>query len=225
MRMHLKQYTEPIFALLDEYRRLLVDHPLLTAPRLSRTVLHEFAFHQYSDSILWIPMLAQMKSKATRSQRLRRAIEDNIGHEAGLGGTSHVALAVDLMRSLGVRALDALPTRTFARSAELWLSDEFVAESEPATAGWLLVAETLVPAMFAAIAPQFAAVGADTRYFTEHVAVDCDEHAAWMAESVEDVLELYGPTAMPEITAGMADAWQETREVPDALWELQCASR
>ena len=31
-------------------------------------------------------MLAQMKSKATRSRRLRTAIEDNIAHEAGLGG-------------------------------------------------------------------------------------------------------------------------------------------
>ena len=70
----------------------------------------------------------------------------------------------------------------------------------------------------------FVALGADTRYFGEHVEVDTDEHAAWMAESVEDVLDIYGPAASEAITAGMIDAWQETREVPDALWRKQCAS-
>src|SRR5712672_3495085 len=93
MRLHLKQYTEPIFARLADYRSQLIEHPCLVAARggtLPTTILHEFAFHQYSDSILWIPMLAQMKSMATRSPRLRQAIEDNIRHEAGLGSISHV---------------------------------------------------------------------------------------------------------------------------------------
>jgi pyrroloquinoline quinone (PQQ) biosynthesis protein C len=227
MRLHLKQYTEPIFGQLAEYRAQLVDHPLLTAARggkLSKETLHEFAFHQYSDSILWIPMLAQMKSMARKSARLRKAIEDNIAHEAGLGCTSHVHLAVALMRSLGITSLDPFPTHTFARSATLWLSDEFADQSEPEVAGWLLVAESLVPLMFAALRGSFVAMGCDTRYFDEHVEVDTDEHAKWMAESVEDVLDLYGATAGAQITAGMIDAWQETREVPDALWRKQCAS-
>ncbi len=227
MRLHLKQYTEPIFDQLDGYRAQLVAHPLLTAARageLSKQTLHELAFHQYSDSILWIPMLAQMKAMARKSARLRQAIEDNIAHEAGLGCTSHVQLAVALMRSLGITSLDAFPTHTFARSATLWLSDEFVDQTEPEVAGWLLVAETLVPVMFAAVRGSYIGLGGDTRYFDEHVEVDTDEHAAWMAESVEDVLELYGPAAAEQITAGMVDAWQETREVPDALWRKQCAS-
>jgi hypothetical protein len=227
MRLHLKQYTEPIFDQLAGYRAQLVDHPLMIAARagkLSTTTLHEFAFHQYSDSILWIPMLAQMKAMARRSARLRKAIEDNIAHEAGLGTTSHVQLAVALMRSLGISALDAFPTATFARSAELWLSDAFAEQTEPEVAGWLLTAETLVPLMFAALRPSFVGLGCDTRYFDEHVEVDTDEHAAWMAESVDDVIELYGPTCASEISAGMADAWQETHEVPDVLWRKQCAS-
>jgi len=78
--------------------------------------------------------------------------------------------------------------------------------------------------MFAALAPSFGALGADTRYFGEHVEVDTDEHARWMAESVEDVIELYGGGCVDQIHAGMADAWQETRDVPDALWRRQCAS-
>jgi pyrroloquinoline quinone (PQQ) biosynthesis protein C len=225
MRLHLKQYTEPIFSRLDEYRARLIEHPFLTALDHPVPILHEFAFHQYADSILWIPMLAQMRGKALRSRRLRDAIADNIAHEAGLHAVSHVQLAVDLMRGLGITRLDALPTRVLAHSAQLWISDEFSTLAEPELAGWLLVAETLVPVMFAAIEPQFARLGCDTRYFREHVSVDTDEHANWMAEAVEDVLDIYGPSAAPAIAAGMADAWDETREVPDELWGVRCASR
>jgi pyrroloquinoline quinone (PQQ) biosynthesis protein C len=227
MRLHAKQFTEPILAQLADYRAELTAHPLLVAGKageLSRSTLHQFAFHQYSDSILWIPMLAQMKEMARRSSRLRRAIEDNIAHEAGLGGISHVTLAAQMMRSLGVGSLDEFPTKTFERSATLWLTDAFAYQSEPEVAGWLLVAETLVPIMFAALAPSFAGLGANTEYFTQHVAVDTDEHATWMAEAVAEIGDLYGPECESDVRAGMTDAWQETREVPDALWRLQCAS-
>lgn len=227
MHYHAKQETEPIFTTLDGYRSELLEHPLLVAARtgpLERRLLIEFAYYQYADSITWIPMLAQMKSRAARSRRLRTAIEDNIAHEAGLGGTSHVTLAARMLRSLGVRALDELPTAGLAHTAALWLADDFAELAEPALAGWLLVAETLVPVLFAEMAPQYAAIaGADTTYFTEHVAVDSDEHAAWMAESVAEVVAIYGPACVPAVLAGMADAWAETREDPDALWGSRCA--
>ena len=216
-----RQFTEPIFRRLAEHGAELAQHPMLTAARegeIDRETLHDFAFHQLSDSILWIPMLAQMKSKAVRSRRLRKAIEDNIAHEAGLGGTSHVTLAVALMRSLGVRDLARFPTVTFEESASLWLSDDFAGFGEPAVAGFLLCAETLVPRLFAAILPAFERLGCDTRYFVEHVAVDGDEHAAWMAEAVVDVASEYGPSCVAELSAGLEDAWQEVLEVPDALW-------
>ncbi|HEV7557381.1 MAG TPA: iron-containing redox enzyme family protein [Kofleriaceae bacterium] len=227
MRIHFHQLTEPIFSLLDHYRAELLRHPLLEAGSrgiLDDATLHEFAFHQYSDSITWIPMLAQMKSMATRSRRLQAAIRDNIAHEAGLDGTSHVTLAVELMRSMGITNLDRFTTTTFADTASMWLSDPFVSSPEPAIAGWLLTAETLVPLMFAAVKPSFERI-ANTRYFSVHIAVDADEHASWMAEAVDDVVALYGPACVPIITAGMADAWRETIEVPDALWRQQCASR
>jgi hypothetical protein len=223
MRKHMKEYTEPIFDRLHDYRARLIEHPFLTAREHPLPLLHEFAFHQYADSILWIPMLAQMRGKAARSQRLRDAIADNIAHEAGLHATSHVALAVALMRSLSID--HELPWDVLANSAQLWLSDAFAAFGEPEVAGFLLVAETLVPVMFAALEPSFAAIGAETRYFTEHVAVDTDEHANWMAEAVEDVLAIYGPDIAPRIAAGMADAWDETRDIPDQLWRARCASR
>ena len=78
--------------------------------------------------------------------------------------------------------------------------------------------------MFAALQPAFERLGCDDRYFTEHVAVDTDEHATWMAEAVQDVIDVYGPRCIPEIEAGMTDAFKETLEVPDELWRLRCAS-
>jgi hypothetical protein len=223
MRVHLKQYTEPIFATLADYRRRLIEHPFLVALDHPACLLHEFAFHQYADSILWIPMLAQMRGKAQRSVRLRDAIADNIAHEAGLHSTSHVTLAVSLVRSLAIDP-DAAPWRVLEASARLWISDAFAAMTEPEVAGFLLAAETLVPVMFATVLPAFERLGADTRYFVEHVAIDSDAHAQWMGEAVEDVLDVYGGDAAPDIAGGMADAWAETSEIPDLLWRARCGS-
>lgn len=220
MLTNYKQETEPIFSTLERYRTELLEHPLLVAAKsgqLERTTLIELAYYQYADSITWIPMLAQMKGRALKSRRLRKAIEDNIAHEAGIGSTSHVTLAASLMRSLGVRSLDGLPTDGITRTASLWLSDAFAEMSEPALAGWLLVAETLVPAMFAVIASHYDGI-ADTTYFHEHIQVDGDEHAAWMSESVAEVVSIYGPACIPEILAGMADARDEAHDDPDAIW-------
>jgi pyrroloquinoline quinone (PQQ) biosynthesis protein C len=220
---------QPIFDLLGNYRDELARHPLMEAARngqLSTEILLALACYQYTDSILWIPMLAQMKELAVRSKRLRVAIEDNIAHEAGLGGVSHVTLAVRMMRSLGVRELDALSVTPFASSATTWLTDDFANQTEGLIAGWLLVAESLVPQMFAVVAPCYARIdGCDTQYFTQHVAVDNDEHAQWMSEAVADVMQIYGPGAREAVIAGMEEAWQETREVPDSLWRRECATR
>ena len=221
MRMHLKQYTEPIFERLAGYRATLLEHPLLAAARtgeLPEPILHEFAFHQLSDSILWIPMLAHMHDKV-RSPRLRCAIADNIAHEAGLAATSHVTLALAMARSLGITTLDPFPRDVFAHTVEPWLADDF---EEPAIAGWLLVSEALVPVLFEAVLPSYTRLGADTRYFAEHVAIDADEHARWMAEAVEEIVV---ETGAAPILDGMAEAWQDTCEVPDRLWRARCASR
>jgi hypothetical protein len=229
MKKPFNDHTEPISALLDEYCASFSDHPLFLAAGESRippAILREFAFYQYADSILWIPMLALMKSKATRSQRLRRAIEENIACEAGLGNTSHVHLAANLMRSLSIFGVESFPVETFERSASLWLSRDFAEFSEPEIAGWLLVAETLVPIMFARMKDAFARLeGCDTTYFSEHVSVDSDEHSTWMREAVDDVIELYGSDGAARAMTGMKDAWLESLEVPDRLQEKLCVSR
>jgi hypothetical protein len=227
-----KQFTEPIFARLTDYKVLLEAHPLLEAGRngeLDRSTLEEFAFHQFSDSILWIPMLAQMKRETRlRSGRLKKAIAENIGHEAGLvgpdhQGESHVALAVAMMRSLGIYSVDRFPEgafeKTLGQSLNSWLSNEIADYDEPEMVGWLLASEALVPVLFESLVPSFDALpNCDTRYFHEHIAVDADEHARWMAESVDDILGIYGPDCVAAIFVGMHDGFTETRAVPDDLW-------
>jgi hypothetical protein len=221
-RFDTKNETEPIFAQLRARCDSLASHPLFAAAAAGEVpidVLHEFAFHQYLDSILWVPMLALMKAKATRSRRLAEAIADNIACETGLSGAAHVALATSLLRSLGLASVEGVGAGFLAESASEWLSDEFTRRTEPGVAGWLLGAEALVPVMFAAMEPCFARIAAcDTRYFVEHVAVDHDEHAVWMTEAVVDVLRVYGPGAQVEIAHGLDAAYAEATEVPDALY-------
>ena len=224
--MH-KQFTEPIFETLAQYRATLQEHPLLRAAQngeVERPLLLEFALLQYFDSIIWIPMLAQMGARATRSSRLRRAINDNIGCEAGFESTSHVTLAVDLVRSLGVTDLDeetrrVLVAREAKETAGFWLSDSFATFGEPEIAGYLLTAETLVPILFAAFLPSFEALGGDVRYLVEHVDVDAADHSPWMREAVLEVATLYGPSSLARIRSGMREAWCDTIEVPDDLWK------
>lgn len=220
--MHFQNETEPIFSDLRGRCDVFARHPLFTAAAEGAVpieILHEFAFHQYSDSILWVPMLSLMKAKAVRSTRLARAIGDNIACETGLSGPSHVGLAEQMLRSLGHRDLDRFPTETFAAAASYWVSEEFARYREPEVAGWLLAAETLVPVMFAKMHPSFARLeGCDTLYFTQHIAVDDDEHAVWMSEAVAEVVSLYGPRAIEGIMHGMREAHDEALEVPDALF-------
>ena len=49
-----------------------------------------------------------------------------------------VGLAVEMMRSLGLRGVDDFPREAIDRSLTHWLSDEFASFGEPEVAGWLL---------------------------------------------------------------------------------------
>jgi pyrroloquinoline quinone (PQQ) biosynthesis protein C len=215
-------YNNFIFSQLAIYQEKFNIHPLFQEAKygkLSASILKEFALYQYSDSILWVPMLSLMKSKVRRSDRFRRAIEDNIRCETGIGNVSHITLARDLMRSLGVEALSHDHLCFLQESINFWLSDDFARFTEPMVVGWLLVAETLVPQMFSKMLPCFEELGCDVIYFKEHISVDVDEHSQWMSESVQDVLSLYGPESASEILQGMEEAWEETVEIPERLYQ------
>jgi pyrroloquinoline quinone (PQQ) biosynthesis protein C len=210
-----------IFAQLSLYQEEFDAHPFFEAAKKNNIpdfLLREFALYQCVDSILWVPMLSLMKSKVIKSSRFRQAIEDNICCETGIGNVSHITLAKDFNRSVGVELLRSEPLSFLVKSVDFWLSDEFDSFTEPMVVGWLLVAETLVPQMFAKMMSSFEAVGADSLYLREHVVVDVDEHSQWMSESVNDVLALYGPECIAEILAGMREAWEETVEIPNVLF-------
>lgn len=219
-----KKYDVYIAGLLATYRTRFLAHPFMRAAKqafLPLPILQTFAFHQYSDSILWVPMLSLMKSRI-RSPRLLRAVSENIEHETGLKGASHIDLARQMMRSLNLTDLKPFPSETFAEAAQFWISKEFTAANfgEAEIAGWLMVAETLVPMMFEAVLPSFERlVGCQTRYFSEHVSVDGDEHSKWMRESVQEILENGDATVAERIIAGMKDAYEEAIEIPNQLWE------
>ena len=200
---------------LEYYTTLLAAHPLLemaATGRLARPVADEFAYLQYVDSILWVPMLALMKERVSRP-RLLRAIAENLACEAGYRGTSHVELARQFVESLGLFAPPpGCPVPDVVDTVTHWTRFP-----EPQIAGWLLAAETLVPLLFTRMRPSFASLpGADLRYLDEHVHVDSDDHAVWMKEAVAEIL--CSPSSLPAVLVGVDFGAREVFDVPDVLY-------
>lgn len=200
---------------LELYCQMMSTHPLfLLVARgdLPRAIVDEFAWLQYADSILWVPMLALMKERV-RNPRLVRALTDNIACEAGVSGTSHIELARRFVASLGLKSAPAgtsLPD--VIDNASQWTSF-----TEGQIAGWICAAETLVPILFAKMRPAFAAIrGCDLHYLDEHIGVDSDEHSHWMRDAIEQLV-LTG-TPVGDILAGLDFGMREAMDVPDALY-------
>jgi hypothetical protein len=200
---------------LDLYCQMMNTHPLfLLVARgdLPRPIVDEFAWLQYADSILWVPMLALMKERV-RNPRLVRALTDNIACEAGVSGTSHIELARRFVASLGLKSAPAGTTLPdVIDNASQWTSF-----TEGQIAGWICAAETLVPILFSRMRPAFAAIrGCDLHYLDEHIGVDSDEHSKWMQESIEQLVA--GGTSVSEILAGLDFGMREAMDVPDMLY-------
>lgn len=210
-----------IDAEVQRYHAELRGHPLRRVfaeeEGAPSALLREFAALQYIDSVLWVPMLALMKDRV-RNPRLKRALTENLLCEAGARHTSHITLCRDFIASVGVapyfgdfREYSALATQP----VELMNSVSGLSEAE--IAGWILVAEAVVPSLFALALPGFAKVeGADLRYLREHIVVDADEHSSWMRESVEELLKEGVPAA--DILNGVRLGGRTALNVPDALY-------
>src|SRR5205085_7119731 len=172
-----------IEARLALYACQLETHPFLELAHvkvLLRPVLDEFAYLQYVDSILWVPMLALMKERV-RAPRLARAVRDNLACEAGYRGTSHVELALRFVRSLGISS----PPVGCEQHDIVQVVSQWTRFCEPQIAGWLFAAETLVPLLFRLVRPSYQDIpGVDLRYLDEHVHVDADDHSGWMKEAI-----------------------------------------
>lgn len=210
--------TSSTLSFLDQrlalHEAMLRAHPFLELARnamLPREILEEFAYLQYVDSILWVPMLSLMKERA-RSERLTRAIRDNIACETGMSGTSHIEMARMFIRSLGLDVVGAGQNPDVVATVSQWTTF-----GEAVVAGWLYAAEHLVPLLFGAMRPGFAAIpGADLRYLDEHIAVDSDDHSRWMREAIAEIIQ-DDPTH-PDVLLGIDLGSREVLDVPDVLY-------
>lgn len=206
-------------AQIADYVRMLSRHPVRTlaeAGRISRTLLEEFAKAQYVDSSLWVTMLSLAKGRV-RSKKLSEAITKNILCETGHDGLPHITSCQRFVESLGIEATFG-ESHGYAPLAShaLRVMNAFDHGSEGIIAGWLLVAETLVPELFKMFRPAFLAIqGVDLHYLDEHIAVDADEHALWMMEAA---CELATEGNLIDVEIGIALGGRVLLSVPDALY-------
>lgn len=93
----------------------------------------------------------------------------------------------------------------------------FDCTSDGVIAGWLLVAETLVPTLFSLFRPAFRrSPSVDLRYLDEHIAVDSDEHARWMHDAALEIAQTEG--GFRSVIQGIHLGGRATLSVPDALF-------
>jgi len=198
----------------------LESHPiarLCAMGTVPESILRDWARIQYVDSTLWIPMLALAKGQ-TKSPRLLQALKANIRCEAGDDGIPHVTLCREFVESLGEPTYygnyqDYAPLAAHS----VGVMNALASMSEEEMAGWLMATETLVPTFFAIFRPGFARIpGADLRYLDEHIAVDSDEHAEWMNESVHELLK--NETSYERLLAGIRLGGRVMLSIPDALY-------
>lgn len=209
-----------IQAEVERYRLALETHPLarvFAGAQAPRALVQAFAELQYVDSVLWVPMLALMKDRVA-APRLKRALTENLLCEAGARHTSHVTLCREFVESVGVspyfgdfNAYSSLATQP----VEVMNSVSGLSEAQ--IAGWILAGESVVPQLFKMVLPAFKRQpGADVRYLTEHISVDGDEHAVWMREAIEELLDRGTP--LSGILEGVHLGGRTALNVPDALY-------
>jgi len=205
---------------IEFYGRQMASHPLcgvLHGEHVPKALLLEYAGIQYVDSVLWVPMLALMKDRA-KNPRLRKALTDNILCEAGATHTSHITLCHDFVKSAGITPFFG-DFQRFSNLAHhpIEMMNAVSGMSEAQIAGWALVAEAIVPELFKMALAGFRALpNVDTKYLEEHIAVDSDEHAQWMLESVTELLA--EGVALDEILSGVHLGGRTALSVPDGLY-------
>jgi hypothetical protein len=215
---HTKKQLASINKRIEFYEKQLKCHPIanyLNKSSVPEKILNEFAIIQYSDSLLWVPMLSLMKDRV-KNVRLKRALRENMLCEAGANAISHIELCRRFLESMGIDCgnLHINSDNLALSTAELSF---ITALNEAQIAGWILAAEALVPVTFALFRQGFAHVkGVDLTYLNEHIIVDTDEHSQWMKESA---LELLSESAcFDEIITGIDIGGRVVLRVPDALY-------
>lgn len=213
-------YIAQVNAELKHYTHKLESHPiakLCAKQQIPRQILNEFAKIQYVDSAFWVPMLSLIKG-AVKSERLLKAVKENIICETGINATPHITLCKRYIESLGI-----MPSygdyQNFSKHSiapiELTLAIQDL--GDPTIAGWLLAEEALVPVLFRIFRPAYALIKeADMGYLDEHISVDSDEHAVWMLEAVQELC--VDSDSFEQVMAGIDLGARKTLCIPDALY-------
>ncbi len=209
-----------VLALNESLLMQMKTHPLHEAfaeARPSRQLIEEFAGLQYVDSVLWVPMLAVMKDRV-KNEDLYKALLDNLLCEAGAHHQSHVMLCQQFIKSIGLSPFFGnFHEYSKVATQAVELMNGVSGMSEEQIAGFNLVSEAIVPHLFKMVLPAFEKTpGCDTRYLTDHISVDADDHAAAMEKGVKSLLK--NGASVGGIMEGMHLSARTALSVPDALY-------
>lgn len=204
---------------LTHYQQQMRDHGLGRLIKQGRTKDEtglEFMKLQYIDSTLWVPMLAIMKDRVNHPV-LKKALTDNLLCEAGARHTSHVTLCAEFLISKGIDPYfgDLYHYSPLAKHPTE-IMNSVIRMTEGEIAGWIMIAETIVPDLFRLVHPMLKKLGANMHYIDEHITVDGDEHGEWMMRSIRELLEDGG--SAEEVLHGLHLGGRVALSVPDALY-------
>lgn len=215
---------ERIGATLSDLRKQVRQHPVGKL-KLSREALEKFALAQYRDSRVWAGWFVTMRDLATNLV-LKAALQHSLEGEIGdLGRNSHMTLCLDFIRSLGLEPSSALSDGnpgigSFAEGIINLIPNMNQAQ----ICGWVVGTEDLVPSLFELFLPHFERLGGvNTRYLTEHIQVDAEDHAVQMRRGCESILAS-DPECIGDVQFGIELAGRFTLSVPDELLAAYASS-
>ncbi len=206
-------------SILEFYQEQMENHPmkdLIKSGKVSEDIGEEFMKLQYIDSTLWVPMLAIMKDRVN-NPKLKKALTDNLLCEAGARHTSHVTLCAEFLISRGIDPYfgDLYHYSPLAKHPTE-IMNSVIRMNEAQIAGWIMIAETIVPDLFKLFRPLISKIGANLNYLDEHIVVDADEHGQWMIDSATELIN--SGVDEKQIIDGIHLGGRVALSVPDALY-------
>lgn len=209
---------------LEDLRRQVRSHPVGKL-KLSREALVKFALAQYRDSRVWAGWFVTMRDLVT-DPVLKAALQHSLEGEVGdVDHVSHMTLCIDFIRSLGLEPSSALADSNpriggFAEGMINLIPNMNQAQ----ICGWVMGTEDLVPSLFELFLGHYEKLGGvNTRYLTEHIQVDAEDHAVEMRRGCDSILSS-DQQCIGDIQFGIDLAGRFTLSVPDELLAAYASS-
>lgn len=193
------------------------SHPIGKV-QLTLAALREFAIVQYHDTMQWLAWFVIMRDMVT-DPVVKTALQSNFESEAGnISQVSHMTLCLRFLRSVGLEPGAAIGGGVPESGKHAAAMIHMIPSLDQAqVAGWVLGVEDLVPDLFKLYLPHYERQeGVDTRYLTEHITVDTEDHAKQLLAGCESLLAA-DPSCINNIIFGVTLAERFTLSVPDAM--------